>query len=292
MAPPPARETDDPDLHDRERAHHDRWAGAMRVEDVSVGPLFEAPTAPENRFIVARMGALAGRRLLDIGCGLGESSVYFALRGAEVTALDLSPGMVDFTRRLAAHHGARLEALVSPAETLPVPDGSFDLVYAANVVHHVGDRERLFAEMRRVLRPGGWFYAWDPLAYNPVINVYRRLATEVRSRDERPLTMADVGLARRHFERVRTRMFWICTLSLFLKYYLVDRVHPNEDRYWKRILRETNRSLWWWQPLRGLDAVLTRLPGLRRLAWNMVLFGRKPAAPEAFNRSPAARPAG
>jgi hypothetical protein len=57
---------------------------------------------------------------------------------------------------------------------------------------------------------------------------------------------------------------------------LKDRVHPNSDRYWKRILRETPQTLRWWTPLSSLDGVLTRIPGLRWLAWNMVMWGQKP----------------
>ena len=90
-----------------------------------------------------------------------------------------------------------------------------------------------------------------------------------------PLTFADVTLARRYFEDVGHREFWIASLALFLKYFLIDRVHPNQDRYWKRILRETPGSLRWWLPLQRLDHSLTRVPLLRRMAWNMVMWGRK-----------------
>ena len=137
------------------------------------------------------------------------------------------------------------------------------------------DKAGLFGQVRRALKPGGRFFSWDPLAYNPVINAYRRMATEVRTEDESPLTFADVALARRFFDHVGHRQFQIATLAVFLKYYFVDRVHPNQERYWKRILRETDRTLWWWQPLRAADAVLTRLPLVRRLAWNMVLWGER-----------------
>ena len=114
---------------------------------------------------------------------------------------------------------------------------------------------------------------------NPLIKVYRHLATKVRTEDESPLTFADVALARRHFVEVEHREFWILTLSLFCKYFLIDRIHPNAKRYWKLIYEETPRSLWWWHPLRRLDEFLTRIPLLRRLAWNMVITGRKPASP-------------
>src|SRR5262249_1046550 len=64
------------------------------------------------------------------------------------------------------------------------------------------------------------------------------------------------------------------------KYYLLDRVHPNGDRYWKRILREKPEQLGWWTPLRAVDSVLTRVPGVRWLAWNTVMWGRQPGTSE------------
>jgi hypothetical protein len=101
------------------------------------------------------------------------------------------------------------------------------------------------------------------------------MATAVRTSDERPLGFDTVRRARRWFPDLRHRSFWIATLALFLKYYLVDHIHPNQDRYWKRILSETERTLWWWKPLLWLDLVLTRLPGIEALAWNVVLWGRR-----------------
>jgi 2-polyprenyl-3-methyl-5-hydroxy-6-metoxy-1,4-benzoquinol methylase len=265
----------EPDLHRREAAFHDEWAETTPLEDIDVRAAFEALTAPENRLILDLIGDLRGLRLLDVGAGLGESSVYFALRGASVTSLDISPSMVELTARLAQAHGVAVEALVSPAERLAVPSESFDVVYLANVVHHVEDRPALWREVHRVLTPGGRFFSWDPLAYNPVINVYRRMATEVRTPDERPLTFRDLDEPRRLFRDVGHREFWVATLALFLKYYLLDRVNPNASRYWKRILKEPRESLGWFRQLQRLDAVLTRLPGIRRLAWNMVMWGQK-----------------
>jgi SAM-dependent methyltransferase len=156
-----------------------------------------------------------------------------------------------------------------------VPAESFDIVYIANTIHHVTDQDLLFREIHKALRPGGRFFSFDPLAYNPVIEVYRRMATEVRTQDEAPLTFQHVRMASKYFKNVRHREFWICSLALFLKYYLFDRVHPNQDRYWKRIFRETPGSLWWWLPLRSLDSALARIPLMRRLAWNMVMWGEK-----------------
>ena len=231
------------------------------------------------------MGNLHGQRLLDVGAGMGESSVYFALQGADVTCTDLSPSMVAFAGKLARHHGVTLREIVCPAEKLDVPDGYFDLVYVANSIHHLPDKRVFFEEVRRVLKPGGRFFSWDPIAYNPVINVYRRMAVKVRTEDETPLKAGDLKLVREYFTNIGHREFWIATLALFLKYYLLDRVNPNDEWYWKRIFKETPASLWWWYPLLAADGILTRLPGIRYLAWNMVMWGTKAAGGSQLGHS-------
>jgi len=264
-------------VHHDESEFHDQWAHQTPLAKIAVREAFEAPTAVENRAILALMGDIRGKRLLDVGAGLGESSVYFALMGANVTALDLSPGMVDCAVALGRAHGVSIRGLVQSGERLDVPEEYFDIVYVANTIHHVTDKELLFRQIHRALKPGGRFFSYDPLGYNPVIEIYRRIATKVRTEDEAPLTFADVKIARNYFPDLQHREFWILTLSLFLKYYLIDRVHPNSDRYWKRILLETSRTLSWWTPLERVDRWLTRLPLVRRLAWNMVMWGEKPA---------------
>lgn len=260
--------------HGRETVFHDQWAASTDVSAILVDDFFEAPTALENRYILASMGSLRGKRLLDIGCGLGESSVYFAKQGARVTALDLSPGMVESAVRLSRFHKVEIEGAVSEGENLKADTGVYDFVYVANTIHHVASKEHLYREISRVLKPGGRFFSWDPLAYNPVINIYRRMATEVRTEDERPLEAGDLKLMAKYFGQIETRTFWILGLSLFLKYYLVDRIDPNKERYWKLIYKK--QSLWWWKPLAAIDRLLTRLPGIRYLAWNIVISGRKP----------------
>lgn len=262
-------------IEQREAAFHDAWAAGTSLEDVLVFECFEAPTALENRFILSKLGSLRGKYLLDIGAGLGESSVYFALKGAQVTTVDISPVMVETALKLGQRYGAELQGVVSSAESLNVPEGFYDIVYVANTIHHVQDRDKLFCQIHRALKPGGMFISYDPLAYNPVINIYRRMATSVRTPDESPLTVVDLKLVQKYFTQVDHREFWISTLLLFVKYYLIDRVHPNQDRYWKRILREKPETLRWWMPLRALDQVLARIPLIRWLAWNVVIWGRK-----------------
>ncbi|HKF52526.1 MAG TPA: class I SAM-dependent methyltransferase [Candidatus Acidoferrales bacterium] len=259
----------------REAEFHDAWASSTKIDDILVRECFEAPTALENRFILSRMGSLRGRKLLDIGAGLGESSVYFALQGANVTTVDVSPAMVKTALQLGQKFNVDLEGIVAEGENLNVPADSYDLIYIANTIHHVQDHASLFEQMRRALKPGGMFFSYDPLTYNPAINIYRSMATKVRTPDEAPLSIEDIRLARNYFANVGHREFWISALTLFAKYYLVDGIHPNADRYWKKILHERRETLRWWTPFARIDSVLTRVPVIRWLAWNVVMWGQR-----------------
>jgi len=152
---------DQSSIHQRETDFHDEWARSTDIRSISVREAFEAPTAMENRFLLAQMGSLAGKRLLDVGAGLGESSVYFALQGAQVTTTDISPEMVETALKLGQLYGVKLEGAVSIGESLSVPENSYDFVYLANVIHHVHDRTSLFGQAHRALKPGGRFFCLE-----------------------------------------------------------------------------------------------------------------------------------
>lgn len=259
----------------RESDFHDQWANHTETSSIKVREAFELPTAQENQYIIRELGDIKGRTVLDVGAGLCESSVYFAMQGAEVTATDLSPGMLEKGRDLARVHGVSIETIHSAAEDLADTGRQFDIIYAANLLHHLEDKPKFLAAIDRLLKPGGIFCSWDPIKYNPAIFMYRRLATDVRTPDENPLGISDLRLIRKYIPDARPRFFWFSALLLFMKYFLIDRVHPNSDRYWKRIYKETDKSLGWWKPLRALDSFLTSIPGLGWLCWNIVIIARK-----------------
>ena len=103
--------------------------------------------------VLAALGPVAGRRVLDAACGPGLYLRELLERGAEVTAFDASPVMVSLARLQTAGR-VRIDqaALGKP---LPYPDGAFDLIVCALAIHYAPDRAAAFAELCRVLRPGG-----------------------------------------------------------------------------------------------------------------------------------------
>lgn len=99
----------------------------------------------------------SGKRLLEVGCGIGTDLVRFARGGALVTGVDLSATAIRLAERNFAHAGlagrARLE--VADAERLPFADQTFDVVYGHGVLQYAADPAAMLRECRRVLVPGG-----------------------------------------------------------------------------------------------------------------------------------------
>jgi SAM-dependent methyltransferase len=221
------------------------------------------------------MGDIQGKLLLDLGCGAGENSVYFGKKGARCVATDYSPGMVEVALKLADANGVTIEGCTANAMALDFPDNTFDLVYASNLLHHIPDPKIALKEMHRVLKPGGKACFWDPLKHNPVINVYRRMATAVRTDDEMPLDINIVNYIKTLFSETAYDTFWIATLWIFLRFYLIERVDPNQERYWKKIIIEQERLAPSYQRLEQVDRVLKKLPFVKRLAWNLAVVATK-----------------
>ncbi len=258
---------------DKEREFHDNWAKAVNPAQVKVDQLGTACTMPETRFILSKFKKhLKGAKLLEIGCGCGEASVYFAKCGADVYATDLSEGMVELAKHVAEYHGTTIHTVVCPAERLPFDDNSFDFVYAANILHHV-DIKTALKEIKRVLKPDGVLLAWDPIKYNPAINIYRRLASGVRTEDEHPVDVQYLQDLRVNFSRVYSKGFWLLTNLIFVKYYFIDKVDPNKERYWKKIIDDAEVLQPLYNRLKHIDDMLLKMfPTLKWMCWNMVIF--------------------
>ncbi len=104
------------------------------------------------------LGDVAGRRLLEIGCGAAMCSRWVAWRGGEVVASDLSAGMLRHAREGNRRTGIDMPLVQADAQRLPFAGGRFDIVFTAfGAIQFVADSAAVMAEAARVLRPGGRF---------------------------------------------------------------------------------------------------------------------------------------
>ncbi|HEY1191475.1 MAG TPA: class I SAM-dependent methyltransferase [Gemmata sp.] len=128
------------------RAGYDRWA---RVYDHDANPL----QGLEEPIVRAALGDVDGRAALDLGCGTGRHALWLASRGAVVTAVDFSEGMLAEAR---LKPGAGAVRFVAHDLHTPLPFGAeFDRVVSGLVLEHLRELDPFFAEARRALKPGG-----------------------------------------------------------------------------------------------------------------------------------------
>jgi ubiquinone/menaquinone biosynthesis C-methylase UbiE len=105
--------------------------------------------------LVARLDPQPGQRWLDLGTGTGEVAFRAARAGAQVTASDLSPELIDTAKRQAAEQGLEIDFAVVDAEKTPYEDASFDVVSSSVGVIFAPDHRAIAGELARVTRPGG-----------------------------------------------------------------------------------------------------------------------------------------
>jgi SAM-dependent methyltransferase len=130
----------------------------------------------------------SGGRIADLGCGSGVFTDLLRWMGFASLGVDISPKLV----ALGRSKYAGLELIEGDAENLPFDSGSFDGVLLSGLIHHFPEPRRLATEVRRILKPGGRFVAFDPNRMNPFMWLYRDRASPFYSsvgvtENERPI---------------------------------------------------------------------------------------------------------
>jgi 2-polyprenyl-3-methyl-5-hydroxy-6-metoxy-1,4-benzoquinol methylase len=206
------------------------------------------------------MGDVAGKSLLDFGCGMGEESIYFARLGARVTSIDISEVGIATLKKRAAHHQLDIRAYEMRGDPTSFDHNSFDIVHGLGILHHLGIEQGL-AEVRRILRPGGIGVFLEPMGNSRTIEAVKTwLMTHARSvgtfdhvtDHEHNLTWAEVRSATRQFSEAIT-----------FPYHLLYRL--------KRIFPKAV-----WPAIQRFDAsMLTLAPPLRHFCGGVAMRVRK-----------------
>lgn len=137
----------------------------MRFLELLWGDGYLSPGGPaEVERVLARV-EIEGRRVLDLGCGSGGITLFIARRfnPGQIVGFDVELPVIEQARHRATKAGlaGQVEFTQGPPGSLPFPDESFDIVFSKDAMVHIADKEALFAEIFRVLKPGGTFAASD-----------------------------------------------------------------------------------------------------------------------------------
>lgn len=202
----------------------------------------------------------SNKKVLDYGCGAGGVSIFLAKNGAEVTEIDISGESVKDAKEKAISENVENNTcfLVMDAENLDFEDDYFDIAVCSGVLHHL-DIQRTYPELARVLKPSGEIILDEPLAYNPIIHLYRKMTPHLRTEweAEHILTKSSIELAKKYFGKVETRFFHLATLAA---------VPFRNLTGFSSILSF----------LEAVDVVLLKLPVLKWQAWQIVFTLSQP----------------
>lgn len=156
---------------------------------------------PNTAAMLNAVTPASGMRILDFACGVGVTSTWLALRGAQVTGVDITPESIDLARAVASHFGCTVDFHAGPLGEFS-EIGSFDAAVGRFALHHV-DVSAVAPEIAKTLKAGAPSAFLETMASNPVLRLARqnligrfgipRYGTE----DEHPLTSDDLVVLQR-----------------------------------------------------------------------------------------------
>ena len=247
-------------------------------------------------------------RSLEIGAGTGYFTLNLLRAGVigEAVATDISPGMLETLSASAERLGTCVRAIRCEADKLPFPDESFDLVFGHAVLHHLPDLDGAFAEIRRVLKPGGTVaFCGEPSRYGDLISqVPKRAAVALAPAWRRLMRATKRDYFAEADDREEAKLEWLVDVHAFTPRRLValargagfGDVHVAGEELTATCFGWMNRTLeataepegvpWLWRQyayrgyltLQALDrAVLERrLPAA--IFYNLLISARKPVS--------------
>lgn len=218
-------------------------------------------------FDVMEFARHAGKKVVEIGGGMGTDLAQFAKHGAIVTDYDLSSGHLEHAKKNFALRGLKGEFVHGDAEQMPFADNTFDIVYSNGVIHHTPNTQAVVGEIRRILKPGGraiiMVYAENSLHY------WRNLVTEI-GLDKGELAQRSIGdimsetvEISEHGSRPLVKVYTSARLKRMFSAFDAIRVC-------QRQMVDAERPEW-------LSLVPTPILG-RLMGWNLIIKARKPLA--------------
>jgi SAM-dependent methyltransferase len=164
-------------------------------------------------YVYHLIGDVRGQDVLDFGCGDGCNTALLAARGCRISALDLSPDLLQQAARRAVEDGVRnrVRFVCGSAHAIPLPDASVDLVVGNVMLHHL-DLAAASREVLRVLRAGGRAIFREPIRQSRLMRALRPLIPYRQpnvSPYERPLLRSEIDAFSVPFERLRQREFML-----------------------------------------------------------------------------------
>ncbi len=181
------------------------------------------------------IGNLKGKKVLDLGCGIGLLSIALAINEAQVTAIDISEIGISITNKRAKANNFqdRILAKCMSAYNIQCQDGYFDLVVGNGILHHL-EMEEIIPEIKRVLKPNGYLCFVEPVIPNRFNRTIKNMLVKLfkikkqdLTEDEEPLSKEEVNYIKSNFKIISCQGFYF--LSKINQ--LLDKIFENKSKH-------------------------------------------------------------
>jgi len=163
---------------------------------------------PHLRPITNFFGEIKNKKILDLGCGDGWASLYFARSGSEVYSVDVSAKLISIVKKYSETNDLfrLIHPIIMQAEKLSFKNNSFDFVFVNAALHHF-DIEKAIREIKRVLKPKGKGVLIEDLKYHFILRLYRFFTPSKHTKYEKPLTIEDIKKINSTFSNVEFKYY-------------------------------------------------------------------------------------
>jgi SAM-dependent methyltransferase len=194
--------------------------------------------------------------VLDYGCGTGNFAEQVSgFKPKKLVAIDISEEAIKKAKSGIKSEENKIDYRVENCENSNLSSDTFDIIYGLGILHHLNLNKSL-KELSRMLKKGGIMLFAEPMATNPIINIYRKFTPKARSADEHPLVFQDIKLIESMFKNVEAKYYGFLTLIFFLFY-----KSPENSKLFRFIS--------------GIDRIILKTKYLRFLAWSVLVKAEK-----------------
>ena len=206
------------EINKREKDFHNKLHLSEELERKSQGKFYKALYGLYSDFLNILENETKTKQVLDFGCGTGnftEKVINFDPR--KIVAVDISEEAIKKAKNNPSLNRKNIEYRVENCEDLSLNSDSFDIAYGSGILHHLNLNKSL-SELKRILKKDGKIVFIEPMATNPVINLYRKFTPNARTSDEHPFRLNDIELIKSLFVNVEVKYYGFLTLIFFLFY--------------------------------------------------------------------------
>ena len=244
------------DINQREKKFHNQLHKSGGEDRTHQNKYYKALYALQKDFLKDLEIETNLKDVLDYGCGTGNfAEKVKSFNPKKIVAVDISEEAIKKAKKNLKVNNEKIEFRVENCEKLNLSSDSFDVAYGGGILHHLNLNKSL-EELKRILRKDGKIIFVEPLATNPIINIYRKLTPKARSVDEHPFTFDDIKLIKSTFKSVEIKYYGFFTL-LFFKFYK----YPESSKLFKI--------------LSALDKLFLNSGFFKFLAWSVLIKAKK-----------------